>query len=55
MKNVKVSDRNHARLKAVLVQLIEKKENPALTFDDAVEELLDLWELDYVGELRREY
>lgn len=49
MKNVKVSDRNHARLKAVLVQLIEKQGNPALIFDDAVEELLDLWEQKEAG------
>jgi len=44
MKNVKVYDRTHPRLAAILVQMIAKKKNPALIYADVVEMLVDGWE-----------
>ena len=41
MKNVRVSDQNHAKLKLLLLQLIAERRNPALTMDDAVSELFE--------------
>ena len=49
MKNVKVYDKDHPRLKAILVQLITRQNNPALIMADVVEELLDGWEQKEAG------
>jgi hypothetical protein len=49
MKLVRVSDRNHARLKSILLHIIARDDNPATTYDDAVEELLDDWEEKEAG------
>jgi hypothetical protein len=44
MKTIRISDLNHVRLRKVLLELMDQKQNPALTMDDAVGVALDALE-----------